>query len=326
MIAILSITTGCINNKSWQRYSGMIWHTTWHITYMGDRNLISEVIDSLKAMEHSVSVFDTTSLVSRINRQESGQIDRHLTNIYNMSKKIHSISNGMFDPTLSRLIEAWGFGKSHSVSADTANIESLLASTGIEKTYIENGILYKQLPDIEFNFSAIAKGYGVDVASGVLLENGCENHMVEIGGEVVCRGTNPEGKKWRIRIDTPDEEYINATFRNGDKPVFQETIIVELNNESLATSGNYRNFHKDSGKSFGHTISAKTGRPILTDILSASIIAPTCMEADAAATACMAMGSSDGMAMLIQEGLAGVFILNTGEVIYNQQMKEHMVK
>lgn len=326
MIAILSITTGCINNKSWQRYSGMIWHTTWHITYMGDRNLISEVIDSLKAMEHSVSVFDTTSLVSRINRQESGQVDRHLTNIYNMSKKIHSISNGMFDPTLSRLIEAWGFGKSHSVSADTANIESLLASTGIEKTYIENGILYKQLPDIEFNFSAIAKGYGVDVASGVLLENGCENHMVEIGGEVVCRGTNPEGKKWRIRIDTPDEEYINATFGNGDKPVFQETIIVELNNESLATSGNYRNFHKDSGKSFGHTISAKTGRPILTDILSASIIAPTCMEADAAATACMAMGSSDGMAMLIQEGLAGVFILNTGEVIYNQQMKEHMVK
>ncbi len=326
MIIILSTTTGCINDKSWQKYSGMIWHTTWHITYLGSHNVIPEVIDSLKQLEHSVSLFDSTSTVSVINRHQSGKLDCHLTNVYNMSKKIHKISNGMFDPTLSRLIDAWGFGQSHTASADTANIESLLASSGIEKTWIENGILFKQSPDIQFNFSAIAKGYGADIASSVLSERGCDNHMIEIGGEVFCRGTNTEGKKWRIQIDTPDEEYLNATFGNANKPLIHESIIVELSNEGLATSGNYRNFHKNSGHSYGHTISAKTGRPILTDILSASVIAPSCMEADAVATACMAMGSADGMAMLLEEGLAGVFILNTGEIIYNEKMKEHMIK
>lgn len=326
IFAAIGITSGCINDKSWQKYSGMIWHTTWHITYLGDQDMLTDVIDTLKILEHSISAFDSTSTVSRINKQESGLVDVHFSNVYNMSKKIHKISNGMFDPTLSRLIEAWGFGKTHTVSPDTARIEELLASTGIDKTWIEDGILFKSSPEIEFNFSALAKGYGVDVASRVLTERGCSNHMVEIGGEVACHGTNPEGKRWRIRIDTPEEEYLRATYGENNMPAIHETIIVELNNEGLATSGNYRNFHTSPGRPFGHTISAKTGRPILTDILSASVIAPTCMEADAAATACMAMGSSDGMAMLLEEGLAGAFILNTGEVIYNEKMKEHMIK
>lgn len=324
---ILSVVfSGCIDNKTWQKKQGMIWNTVWHATYHGNSADISAAIDSLKDAEKSLSVFDDHSLISYINKNESGPIDHHLLSVYNMSLKVNKMSNGLFDPTLSPLIEAWGFGENHTPTADTALVAKLLPSVGIDKTKIENGMLIKSTPEMAFNFSAIAKGYGVDLAAKALEDKGCHDLMFEIGGEVVCRGHNPEGKKWRILIELPDEEYLKEVFKNEQKPIFKDRLVVELNDEALATSGNYRNYHSESGQTFGHTISAKTGRPVKTDILSASVIAPTCMQADALATACMVMGSSDAMVMLLEEGLAGAFILYSGEVLVNDKMKEHIAK
>ncbi len=325
MILILTVSfAGCINNKSWHKNEGMIWHTVWHATYDGESSAISVAIDSLKSVEKSISVFDENSLISYINRNEYGPVDRHLLKVYEMSVKVNKLSNGLFDPTLSPLIEAWGFGENHVPTADSALIKTLLPSVGIDMTRIDNGILYKSTPQMAFNFSAIAKGYGVDVAAQALVDKGCRNLMFEIGGEVVCRGRNPEGKKWRILIETPDEEYLKEVFKKDEQPTFPGNLIVELCDEALATSGNYRNYHSESGLTYGHTISAKTGYPVKTDILSASVIAPTCMEADALATACMVMGSADAMSMLLEEGYAGAFILYSGEVIVNDKMKAHL--
>lgn len=317
---------GCVNEKSWQKSEGMIWNTVWHVTYYGDSYALAVALDSLHSVEHSISVFDENSLVSYINLHDSGPVDEHLKKVYIMSVKVNKASNGLFDPTLSPIIEAWGFGENHVPTADTTLVKSLLPSVGIDMTHIENGILYKSTPQMAFNFSAVAKGYGVDVAAQALMDNGCSDLMLEIGGEVVCRGHNPEGKKWGILIETPDEEYLKEVFKNERTPSFGDNLIVELNNEALATSGNYRNYHSESGQTFGHTISAKTGFPVKTDILSASVIAPTCMEADALATACMVMGSGDAMAMLLDMDLAGAFILYSGEVMVNEKMKEHIKK
>ena len=326
MVLPTLMIAGCTGGKSWQRDSGMIWHTTWHATWLGTEDMLPSVIDSLRSVEKSLSSFDPNSLISAINKSESGPVDRHLRKVYEMSRTVNKRSNGMFDPTISRLIDIWGFGKDHTPSADTAMIAAILPSTGIGKTHIENGVLYKDNPDISFNFSAIAKGYGVDVAATALENLGCHDLMVEIGGEIVCRGRNKEGNKWRIQIETPDEEYLREVFDNNSKPVFSESIIVELDNEALATSGNYRNYRKGSGQTYGHTISPVTGYPAVTDILSASVIAPSCMEADAMATACMAAGSEKGMEMLTSEGLAGAFILYSGEVVVNDMMLEHLLK
>lgn len=320
------LLVSCGKEQSWHREQGMIWNTVWHATYCGPKDAISLAIDSLKAVESSVSVFDENSIVSIINNNENSRIDRHFKNVYEMSRKINRLSNGLFDPTLSPLIKAWGFGKGHTPTADTARIESILTHVGIDKTRIENDTLFKSSPEISFNFSAIAKGYGVDVAARTLRDNGCSDLMMEIGGEVVCHGLNPEGKKWRILIETPDEEYLKEIFKNEREPIFLDQLIVELNNEALATSGNYRNYHSEEGHTFGHTISPLTGRPVKTDILSASVIAPTCMEADALATSCMAMESTEAMEMLRKEGLAGAFILSSGEVLINDKMKEHIAK
>lgn len=324
ILALLLVSCG--KELSWNKSQGMIWNTVWHATYKGPEDAISAAIDTLKAVERSVSAFDDNSLVSVINRNENGPIDVHFKNVYDMSRKINRLSGGLFDPTLSPLIKAWGFGKGHTPTADTARIESILTYVGIDKTRIENDTLYKSSPEISFNFSAIAKGYGVDIAANTLQKRGCNDLMMEIGGEVVCRGLNPEGKKWRIMIETPDEEYLKEVFKSDKKPIFSNHLIVELSDEALATSGNYRNFHSESGQTFGHTISPVTGRPSMTDILSASVIAPSCMEADALATACMAMGSADAMAMLDRVGLPGAFILFTGEVMVNDEMRKHIVR
>lgn len=326
LLLLVPIMQSCGNSNEWKRNQGMIWNTVWHVTYCGPEEALTAAMDSLKAVESSLSAFDEHSLISRINNNENGPVDHHIVNVYEMSKKINLMSGRLFDPTLSPLIRAWGFGKGHTPTADTARIESLLTIVGIDKTRIENGILYKDSPDISFNFSAIAKGYGVDVAAQTLQDHGCTDLMMEIGGEVVCRGRNPEGKTWRILIETPDDEYLREVFKNDRKPTFHGQLIVELLDEALATSGNYRNFHSVSGQTFGHTISPVSGHPVKTDILSASVIAPTCMEADALATACMAMGSSEAMEMLSKEGLAGAFILSSGEVLVNDKMKEHIAR
>lgn len=323
-LIFVAFLSACINNKSWQKSQGMIWNTVWHTTYYGDADALTAAIDSLKAVEKSLSIFDDNSLVSYVNKHDNGPVDLHLKNVYEMSRKVNRMSNGLFDPTISPLIEAWGFGTNHTPSADTAYIAGILPSVGIDRTRIENGILYKTTPEMAFNFSAVAKGYGVDVAAKALADKGCNDLMFEIGGEVVCLGHNPEGKKWRILIETPDEDYLKEVFKNEQKPTFSERLIVELSDEALATSGNYRNYHSASGQTFGHTISARTGRPVKTDILSASVIAPTCMEADALATACMVMGSADAMAMLLEEDRAGAFILYTGEVLVNDKMRAHL--
>ncbi len=327
LILLLSfLLGGCVEGQQWHKEQGMIWNTVWHATYCGPSDAISAAVDSLKGVERSVSVFDDNSLVAFINVNEKGPVDTHFENVYEMSKKVNKASNGLFDPTLSPLIKAWGFGEGHTPTADTARIETLLTIVGIDKTWIERDTIFKSSKDISFNFSAIAKGYGVDVAAKTLMDRGCSDLMMEIGGEVVCRGLNPEGKKWRILIETPDEEFLKEAFKSDSKPEFGSSLIVELSDEALATSGNYRNFHTEAGRTFGHTISPITGRPIATDILSASVIAPSCMEADALATACMAMGSEKALEMLEKEGIAGAFILSSGRVMLNDEMKQHIAK
>lgn len=326
LFLIIASLSGCVKDKTWQKSQGMIWNTVWHVTYYGNSEALATAVDSLKSVDASLSIFNDNSLITHINNNDCGPVDRHLINVYEMSQKANRMSHGLFDPTISPLIEVWGFGENHVPTADTAYIATLLPSVGIDRTRIENGILYKSTPEMAFNFSAVAKGYGVDMAAKALMDKGCKDFMFEIGGEIVCRGHNPEGKKWRILIETPDEEYLREVFKNEKKPEFSDNLIVELCDEALATSGNYRNYHSESGQTFGHTISARTGRPVKTDILSASVIAPTCMEADALATSCMLMGSSDAMAMLHEEGLAGAFILYSGEIIVNDKMKEHIAK
>lgn len=323
--ALAMMTASCTESSSWRKGQGMIWNTIWNVTYLGTPDMLTAAIDTLQSVSASLSVFEPESMISVINRSDSAPADRHIKDVYDMSVAVYKKSHGMFDPTISPLIRAWGFGKGHTPTSDTARIDAILAKTGLMKTHIDHGRLYKDDRNIEFNFSAIAKGYGVDEASNALLSMGCTDFMLEVGGEIVCRGHNPDGKNWRILIETPDKEFIDKYFKSNSQPELSSNIVIELSDEALATSGNYRNYFQNESGTYGHTISPKTGRPIRTDILSASVVAPTCMEADAMATACMALGSEEAVAMLENSGLAGAFILDSGKILLTSKMTRRII-
>ncbi|MDE7180018.1 MAG: FAD:protein FMN transferase [Muribaculaceae bacterium] len=293
------IFSGC--RRDYHRDEGMVWHTTYHITYDSPRDLRDSVIATFRDVDASLNVFDAGSLVSKANEQDSILTDIHFRRVYEMSRHINELSDGAFDPTLGPLITAWGFGKGHKATADTLRLDSLLAITGISKTHLSGNRLIKDDRRISFNFSAIAKGYGSDAVAATLERNGVENYLVEIGGEIRCKGKSPSGKQWRVSIDRPVR---------SDKITHDSQCVVELTDAGLATSGNYRNFNEASGANAGHTISSTTGRPVTTDILSATVIAPTAMEADALATAMMAAGSEGARKMARATGYRVLLVLS----------------
>lgn len=306
ILALFLLFISC-SRKDYRFEEGMAWNTAYHITYESDRDLSDSIILVLNEINSSLSPFNPQSVVSGINENISDSVDRHFIAVYNESVKINEATNGTFDPTLAPLIRAWGFEKGHEVSADTMRLDSLLLLVGIAKTKIESGALIKKNKEIEFNFSALAKGYGVDCIADMLQNNGVTNYLVEIGGEIRASGVNPDGKFWRIGIDKPDSE-----ARYG------ETMeLIEVNNVALATSGNYRNFHETEGRRFGHTISSKTGRPVETDVISATVIASSCMEADALATSCMALGSEKALSLCSRLSAGVMLILSDFSVVRN---------
>lgn len=303
--------------SKYRKMEGMIWNTSFHITYDSDRDLSDSVYATLKEIDKSLNVFDESSLVSKANTGDSIRVDRDFLNVYEMSRKIHACTSGAFDPTLGPLIDAWGFGKGHTASADTLRLDSLLAITGLNRTKIENNILFKENPLIRFNFSAIAKGYACDRVAEMLRRNGAGSCLVEIGGEIACHGQSPSGENWRISIDKP-------IFT--DSVVHESQCVISITDSGIATSGNYRNFHKSGDRIFGHTISSKTGRPVQTDVLSATVIAPTAMEADALATSMMALGSKESAALAEKLGVATLLILNDGTIWLNDAFSALIVQ
>lgn len=295
----------CVSD-SFQKQEGMIWNTTFHITYKGSPSLKDSVLATLDDVSSSLNVFNKESLICKANNSDSCLVDSHFMKVYTYSRIVNAESNGMFDPTLSPLISVWGFGPGHEVTADTLAVDSILEYVGIEKTRLVGNCIVKDNPHIQFNFSAIAKGYGCDAVADMLKRNGVEDYLVEIGGEIALGGNSPKGGKWKISVDKP--------VMTDSTEVHDSAMVIALTDAGVATSGNYRNFHKQGEKTFGHTISPITGRPVATDVISATVIAGSSMEADAVATACMAAGSEKAKSMIGSLGMEGMLILSDSTI------------
>lgn len=315
LFACVAYFSACSSSDDYLSTSGMIWNTTYHITFKGTPALADSVLVVLEDVGKSLNVFDSGSLVSRVNGADSMTVDKHFINVYHASQKIHKASDGMFDPTLSPLITAWGFGKGHKITADTASVDSIRQFVGLNKTSLQNDKLNKTDRRIQFNFSAVAKGYGCDQVAEMFKRNGVDDFMVEIGGEIAVGGNGPRKTGWRISIDKPIE---------SDSISHESGAIISLTDCGIATSGNYRNFHKEGGKTMGHTISPLTGRPVTSDVVSATVVAPTAMEADAAATACMATGAAKAAQILENLNYEGMLILADSSVWMSDGFKKRL--
>lgn len=301
----------CEESTSVRTLQGNALGTTYSLQYFSeDVDIQSSKIDSLlKVINTSMSTYIDDSDISKINSGNASiSVDSHFQKVFKDSKRIFKDTDAYFDPSVGFLVNAYGFGPSgYSESVTEQDIDSLYQYVGFDKIQLtEENTITSTTSHLYLDFNAIAKGYTVDVFGDYLESKGLENYLVEIGGEVKVSGKNLDNTKpWKIGIEMPLEDG-SRELKYG----------VNLYDESLATSGNYRKFRIDeeTGQKYVHTINPKTGKSQKTDILSASVIAQTCADADAYATAFMAMGFEKSMNFLYSnESLKVVFIYSDKE-------------
>lgn len=302
VLVTLVVMAGCEKPQQYVKSSGEMLGTFMQVTALTEAGadvIYDRMMTLDKEAKASMSIFDEGSLLSRVNRNETDSLDAHIIHCLELARRVTERSGGYYDVTVAPLVEAYGFaGKERSAEV---NVDSLMQFVGVEKLSIENGRLIKSDERVRIDFNSIAKGYVVDMAAEELETMGSGNYLVDIGGEVRCRGRNPQGGAWRVGIETP---YDGNNVMGGS---IQQ--VISLTDCSMATSGNYRRFYLDAqGRKVAHTIDPRTGLSAVTDLLSATVIAPTCAEADAFGTMFMAMGSERAIALAREMAADGVMV------------------
>jgi len=265
--------------------TGLIFGTSYNIQFYssGNSNYSNEIVDVFNEIDMSMSTYKKTSIISRVNNNNSVQLDDHFKNVFGFSKKIYEKTGGRFDPSIGLLVNYWGFGPEKFIPDSKINPNDqftyLLSKTGFNRFEIIDNKLSRPM-DSYIDFNAIAKGYAVDEVAKFLKNKQIDNFLVEIGGEINSSGINiDKNKPWLVAIDMPRFD--------GDRSNYSS---LELNNISLASSGTYRKFKIDSmGNRYAHIINPLTGYPTKTNILSVTVKASSCIEADAYATAIHSM-------------------------------------
>lgn len=267
---------------------GNAFGTTFTIQYYPTHPFDAEKgIDSvIQAVNTSVSTYMPDSDISKINKGDSTiVVDEIFKEVFRLSEVVYTNSNHYFDPTVGVLRNAYGFGDTKALATlDQKVIDSLMQYVGFDKVALRgDGTIAKEHPAIYFDFNAVAKGYGIDLMGRYLTSEGVSHYLIELGGEVVAKGHHlSKNKSWTVGVEHPDSELNDRTA----------TTAIRLENKGMAGSGNYRKFRMDSitGKKFVHTLNPLTGSAEQTNLTSATVVAATCAEADAYATACMALG------------------------------------
>ena len=271
-----------------KRIEGYALGTTYSISFNAENleeTFVEHKVDSLfTVLNQSLSTYIPTSDISKINRGDSLLVvDDHFVTVYKQATEIWNTTEGFFDPTVGALVNAYGFGPGKKLNTlSTQQLDSILKFTGWDKTKLSiNNTILKTHPKLYFDFNAIAKGYAVDVLANYLRHLKVTSFLVEIGGEIVAQGKNLKSNSfWKVAIDDPQQ---------GEDRTFIQ--IITLENEALATSGNYRKFsiNETTGEQWVHSINPKTGKAVPSNVLSVSVLAENCMKADAYATALMVM-------------------------------------
>ncbi len=281
------------------------------------------IVDSLlKAFNQSLSTYIPSSEISRFNKTDTLVFETlHFPRVLEKSFEIHKELNGSFDPTIGPLVNAWGFGPDNPYpKMDSAVVDSLLRYVGLDKIQFEEEYAVKK-PGVYLDYSAIAKGYAVDLVAEFLTMKGIQNYMIEIGGEIVTKGTNDKDKVWTIGIENP-------LISGNDQEVM---IAVQLEDRAVATSGNYRNYYEKDGQLYAHILDPRTGYNANNSLLSVSVFANDCMTADAYATGFMIMGKDKTIEFINEKTDLDVLLIFRGEdgniqTYYSEGIKDKVVQ
>ena len=257
----------------YQHNSGMVFGTTYNITYQCDSNLHNSIIRELEKVDEALSPFNKKSVITAVNNNHDIEVNDMFADVFLLAQKISDDTGGDFDITVAPLVNAWGFGFKNGTQPTKHNIDSLKNIIGYKKVRLEGRKVVKKDKRLMLDCSSIAKGYGSDVVARFLQKRGVKNYMVEIGGEIVTKGISPKRVPWKIGVTRPVDDSLSVSK--------ELQSVINVTDKAMATSGNYRNFYYKNGKKYAHTIDPHTGYPVQHNILSATVIADNCATADA---------------------------------------------
>jgi thiamine biosynthesis lipoprotein len=315
LLAVAStLLTGCAPRAD-HRLEGRTMGTSYHVTVVAGPGqsvdgLQGEIDRRLEEVNRGLSTWQEDSEITRFNRQaevgEEFPVSADFLRVMTAAAEVHALSGGAWDGTVNPLVALWGFGPGGPAlsSPSPDRIEAAREEVGFGKIEIRAaGALVKRHPAVTVDLSSIAKGFGVDAVAEVLAGRGFSDFLVEIGGEVFASGRRRDGKPWRIGINRPDPAA-------GPGEVYK---VVPLADQALATSGDYRSYVVEDGRRRSHIIDPRTGQPVANGVVSASVLAPTCMQADGLATAIMVMGPEDGIRLIEDlDGAEALIVVNRG--------------
>lgn len=330
LAVLFALCTACNNTPgAYRSFDGFAQGGTYHITCNLDgipdspaTHLPDSLLLFFNQINHSLSGYDSTSVISSVNRGDNPPLDRLFIETFNASKRVWEESDGYFDITGAPLFDAWGFGFKDREKVTDSMIDSILQFVGSDKVRIierdtaidgiQGTYSFLELDDsrMKVNFNAIAQGYTCDYIASKFDSWGMTDYLIEVGGEIYAKGVNSKGKAWRVGIDRPEDGNI--------LPGESLEAVIEISNMGLVTSGNYRKFYIEEGKKYSHTINPKTGYPVSHTLLSATVVAPDATTADAYATYFMVIGLEKAKEVLAgRPDLGAVLIYADG-----RQMKE----
>lgn len=291
LLLITALLFGCDRSDRYLRLEGFAQGGTYHVLCnpvrgMEEQHLLAEIDKRLLAIDVTLSGYNKGSLLSRLNAGEDLPLNELFIECFKRSKEIWAESDGAFDPSAAPLFDLWGFGFSNKGTVTQAAIDSIRTFVGMDRLSLEaraDGThLVRADSRMKLNFNAIAQGYSCDVVARFLDSLGCENYLVDIGREIICKGKNAAGKRWRIGLDRPED----GNMEEGR----HLQAILEVTDCGIVTSGNYRKFYVEDGQKYAHTIDPTTGRPVSHNLLSATVVAKDAATADAYATWMMVAG------------------------------------
>lgn len=274
--------------------SGEAQGTFYHITWFAEDSVISQKqIDSLlHKFDLVASLYVDSSELSKINKRLIDTLSNMMNELLQKSFRYAQLSDGYFDPTVAPVVKTWGFYKKNDILPDSIAIKKLLKCVGFKNVNIKDNRITFSDTCIKLDLNAIAQGYSVDLLAQFLESKGIRNYLVEVGGEVRTAGSKPNGKSWIVGIEKPTKEVYDP------QEVYRK---VKLTDKSLATSGTTRKFYVKDGVKYSHAIDPYTGYPVNHSLLMVTVIAPTCTEADALATAFLVMGRDKAKEMIKQK-------------------------
>lgn len=313
VILLLFFLLNC--TKSDKKYflesKGLIFGSTYIIKYQSKKNYQFFFDSIFKEINQSVNTYDASSVLSKWNNNsyQDVVIDTHLKKLFIKSKKLYKLSDGVFDPTVSILVNFYGFGSKFKKNKNSIlKIDSLLKLVGINKIILYNNKLIKLDPNIQMDFNSIAPGYTVDLISNFLDSKNVKHYLIDIGGEIKT-SVNNNIQFWTVGIEYPNQEY------NDRKIIYK----IKVRNHAIATSGNYRKFSFNiHGNKISHIINPKTGKAMVNDLLSVTVITKYAIDADALSTIGMILGLEKAREFYCKNNISSLLIYQKNNRIESQ--------